>query len=643
MTNSGRTRETLGGHRRINAYVDAKLKQLYEGDRSFASLYFLMFSERENILYERSDGERLVCTTYGEALARIEALAAGFGSLGLPAGSVVGLYMDNSLEWILAFWMLLRSGYRPLLMNLRLPEAVLSKALHECGARCVISDGKRFSAPTLLLSDIPEATPRDAAFGSEVLVMSSGTSEHLKICAYGAEEFFWQILDSYQVIRQCRPIKRHYAGRLKLLTFLPFYHVFGLVAMYIWFAFFSRTFVHLPDYAPETILATVRRHKVTHIFAVPLFWDQVYTQAIKTIGARGEKTYEAFSKALSIANRIGDVPVLGAAFRQFAFRELRENLFGDSIRFMITGGSEIRPEVLSFFNAIGYPLANGYGMTEIGITSVDLRKRAKQRNRGDVGRPLSSVEYRISAEGELLVRGSSLARYILMDGQRMERADWFHTRDLAQCHKGYYKIIGRQDDLVISPTGENLNPNLIEPLLSAPGAKDLCLIGLREAEGMTPALLVQVEGHCTKARAAAIRMALRDCLRANQLSAAIGKILLTDEPLIRDGEIKRNRLRLARDCREGRLHILTPERKDAQEDARMAHLRVLFAEALGKKPEAICRDADFFLDEGGTSLDYFALLSRLQEEYAISILPNQGLTSLEALYDYLEAANAHVD
>ena len=70
---------------------------------------------------------------------------------------------------------------------------------------------------------------------------------------------------------------------MKLLMFLPLFHIFGLVASYFWFAFFGRTFVFLSDYSPNTILSTIRRHKVTHLFAVPLLWDTLAKEIKKEV------------------------------------------------------------------------------------------------------------------------------------------------------------------------------------------------------------------------------------------------------------------------------------------------------------------------------------------------------------------------
>jgi len=636
--------ETFGGCRSANAYVAAKLKRFDSMERSFETLFQLMFSERENTLYEKSEGFRLVKTTYGEAYDRILRRAATLRALlpDLPADSVVGLYLDNCLDWIELFWAILRCGFRPLLMNLRLDDGTLEDALKSCSAAAVVSKEVRFSVRTVRTEEIvPAETPMaGGAFGSEILVMSSGTSLHVKLCAYSAEEFYHQIHDSYQIITGCRQMKKHYRGQLKHLTFLPFYHVFGLIAVYIWFAFFSRTFVELKDLAPQTILNTIRRHQVTHIFAVPLFWETVYAQALKTIRERGEDTWERFQRGMRIARKLQGVPLLGRLFGRVAFREMRENLFGESIRFLITGGSAIDPEVMAFFNAIGYHLADGYGMTEIGITSVELSRRKKTLNACFVGKPMSSIEYAVGDGGELLVRGAATARYILEDGKRTERDGWFHTRDLAEEVRGHYRILGRLDDLVVAPSGENLNPNLVERCFAGlEGVRGVCLIGA-QTEGRTqPVLLVSVGRHAAAEQLRRTGEQVRAAVAAHSLTGQIGGLYFTEDDLMGPTDFKLNRTRLARDYAAGLLREAVPAAtaEKAPDDGLRTQLRQMFAVALGKDPDAVRDGADFFLDEGGTSLDYFAMISQLQQEFSLPFPTESGksMNSVDALYDYI--------
>ena len=633
----------IGGYRAINAYVEAKLRRFGGMERNFESLFELMFSESGNVMYERSEGYRIKKLTYGEVKDLSLRLASSLSKKlsGLPADSVVGLYMSNSAEWIECFWAIIAAGFRPLLLNMRLSDALLADGMRSAGCAAVIAEGRTFEGMKCLSPDTldPESDPVSGIpFGSEILVMSSGTTLSVKVCAYTAEEFYYQIYDSYGIIKKCTISKKHYEGSLKLLTFLPFYHVFGLIAVYIWFSFFSRTFVHLADMAPQTIVNTVKRHGVTHIFAVPLFWEKVYEQAMKTIRARGESTLRRFERAMAIYDRLPDRAA--ALFSRAVFREVRENLFGESVCFMITGGSPIPAEVLRFFNGIGYRLCNGYGMTEIGITSFEISSKKKYLNGGFVGCPMTHAEYGINDRGELLVRGEVIAKYVVERGVRTDRGEMFNTHDLAECVNGHYRILGRRDDLIVGAGGENINPNAVEPLICAPGTDGSCLIGVPGEGGKVPVLLVSVGRFITSEKLAAADSSVRELIAKAGLSRDIGRIVFIAEPLMRADEFKLNRARLANDYINGRLNVVDPSRaphEDDGTDGLTEEVRSVFAAALGKDPEDIASDADFFLDEGGMSLDYFAMMAKLQEEFGVPFPQNGGigLSTVRRIADYI--------
>ena len=640
------TNETLGGERSINAFVAKKLQRFSEMEHDFAALFSLMFSETDNVLYECSEGFAIKKITYGQARSNALKKAAALKELlkDLPQDTAVGLYMENSPEWIETFWAILCAGFRPLLLNMRLDARSLEEALGETEAGAVISDRMRFSIQTIepAALSLADAEPADLLFGSEILLMSSGTSANVKICAYTAEEIYHQVRDSYGIIRKCSKVKGFYNGQLKLLAFLPFYHVFGLVAMYIWFAFFSRTFVHLSDLSPHTIQKTILTHEVTHVFAVPLFWDKVYEQALSRIKDRGDKVYAKFARALKLAQKLSVIPVLGECFSRVAFREVRENLFGESIRFMITGGSSIRPEVLAFFNGIGYRLANGYGMSEIGISSVELSSDPKYLYAGYVGEPLSSLEYSINEAGELLVRGKTISRYVLECGFKSTCPDWFNTHDLAECVGGHYRILGRKDDLVVGPDGENLNPNLIEDRLRIPGIRELCLI---DASG--PTLLCSLPEGITQETFDTLSGKLKEQIALSGLAGF--RLAFTTDPLMGEGEFKCNRRRIRETfLRKGFRPVDTETFQKAasrDRDPLYEEVRTLFAKALGRQPEEILPSMNFFLDLGGTSLDYFALLSALRERFGMEfpVTAGMNLGTPEALYDYIRTETGHVD
>ena len=322
---------------------------------------------------------------------------------------------------------------------------------------------------------------------------------------------------------------------------------------------------------------------------------------------------------------------------------MREKLFGESIRFMITGGSRIRTEILEFFNGIGYRLVNGYGMSETGICSVELSTRRSLLLGGSVGRPMASLEYRIAEDGELLVRGGAIARSVLEGGRKTRTDDWFRTRDLAECRNGHYFILGRKDDLVIGPAGENLNPELIEERLRSDELPQLALV---KANG--PTLLCELPQGMSSDERHAAELRLRDRLSELGLAGQIARIRWTAGPLVQNGDFKVNRRRLREDLLAGRLEMaedpaVRPE--TAQDDRFLRELIDAVASALGTDPTEIGVSSDFFLDLGGTSLDYFALMAALQEKYGIDF-PSEGgsgISTVEGLYEYLRSVGVYGD
>ena len=641
----------LGEYKSINAFVDGKLAVFEKSDKTFSALFDVMFSERENVLYEKSDGYRITKTTYGEARESVLRLSAALSDTfsNAPQNTVIGLYMENSLLWIELFWAILHAGFRPLLLNLRLDRERLEYALHASGAAAVISDGTEFSVKTFPASDIKE---KDGAvcdtFGSSVLIMSSGTSAHVKLCSYTSNEFYFLIRNSYNIIKKCKLAKKHYNGELKQLAFLPYYHIFGLVAMYIWFAFFSRTFVQLNDLSPDTIVNTVKRHGVTHIFAVPLFWDTVYKTALKTIRSRGEKTEKKFNKAMKTADALSLFPTFYRAFTRIAFKEVRENLFGESVSFMITGGSCVSPDVLRFFNNIGYRLCNGYGMSEIGITSVELSDDPRYLNDGYVGAPLEDIAYAISEDGTLLVSGQCMAEYVIEEGVKRPRPALFDTRDLAVCVDGRYKILGRADDVIIGPDGENINPLPVEEKIEKiSGVRGACLLGVPSEQGKTPALIVSIAKYTDKTRLSALNSAVNDALGALDLKSRVKKVAFISDALLQGGEFKLNRRRLLSDYQSGNMNFITEDTAEApgELDGVSVFIRDCFAAVLGKPAEQISVKSDLFADEGGSSLDYFAIIAALQREFGIPFPTDAGagLSSVSALSGYVKEQLKNVD
>jgi len=633
----------IDGMKDMDRFVQAKLDRLSAKELNYQSLFESMFEQEKNIMAERIvKGFRVEQTTYGAAKTAALALAKKLKARlsAVPSGAVVGIGMDNSLEWLEVFWALLACGYKPLLINLRLSDAQLAQAFCDSGAQAVVSDGKTYALPTVMLENLADGAEEAelGEWGTEVYFMTSGTTDRVKLCVYTAENFYHQIAASLSIFQECPQIKSGYEGCLKHLALLPFYHVFGFVAVYLWFGFFARTFVFLQDLAPATLLRTIKKCKVTHIFAVPMVWEAVAKAAKKNVRERGEKTYAKFEKALRFANKNR---CIGGAVAKSAFKEVRAGLFGDSICCMISGGSAISQETLALFNGLGYYFVNGYGMTELAITSVCVAQHRDERNLGSIGHPFRGIEYKVGDDKVLYVRTKARACRII-SGDKVTVTDydeWFSTDDVAECRNGEYYLLGRMDDVIISSSGENVNPQSVEDEICIEGVANKALV-----KGKDGAILVLEIGSWKPVdELKRIEDEAQEILKKVNLATECKRIVLTRDKLVEANEFKVSRKHIAKRLLAGEITPIDLDEKTAAAEwgPLEEELAVILAAALDNGI-AVRPGMDIFKDLNATSLDYFAFMSEVLDRYELpqAALEENLFTTVE---DVAEFVRKHVE
>lgn len=601
---------------------------LVNSKKDLKAIFEIMFDAEDNILCEENDGFRIHKHSYAKVKEQILSVAAGlYARIGATHG-YVGLEMENGPEWIIAFWAILLSGNKPYLINMRYPASLTQAILKTLDIKQVVCIGDTaFDAQGIdvnsLYTDAP--LPPEEVFENELAFSSSATSMNEVVCFYKGQQIAEQILNFKSIIKECPRMAKHYKGELKQLAFLPFYHIFGLFAVYFWFTFFGRTLVFLRDYSAETILKTCRRHKVTHIFAVPMLWHTVEKQLLSTLSKESEKKQKKFEKGLKAMTALQNLfPAFGPEIAKSVMGEVTDKLFGPSICFCINGGSYVRDSAIKLFNGIGYSLHNGYGMSEIGITSVELRSKPKHRNLNSIGRPFDSVEYKIDENGVLQVRGSSLCTRKLINGEEIFLEGWFDTGDIVTEKEGYYYISGRTSDVVIGENGENINPDTVEQRFNIAGAKALCVLGIPAKEGEELSIVVQINPYLGNE---AITDTVNEIYAVNETlptATAIRGFYFTYDDLAPPTAVKVSRKQLLSKISSGQVTLIpfadVKAQKQNQDDLNpvlLAEIKGIIAQALGIQAEDISPDAHIFFDLGGTSIQYFSILSALSEKFSI--------------------------
>ncbi len=594
--------------------------------KTLCDIFKIMFHEKNNILCEYNDGFRIKKETYGEVYQKIEKAAAGlYGKIG-ATHKFVALAMDNSPEWIVAFWAILKSGNKPYLVNLRYPDSLTNSILKTLDIEyTVCSKETALDTENILISSLESNTliPENE-FEDEIAFSSSATSMNEVVCFYSGLQIAEQILNFEGIIKLEPRIAKHYKGYLKQLAFLPFYHVFGLFAVYFWFTFFGRTLVFLRDYSADTILKTCRKHAVTHIFAVPVLWHTIEKSVIAAAKEQGEKKYNKLMRGIKFTTALQNIfPSFAPEIAKSVMREVTEKVFGKSVMFCINGGSYLKDSALELLNGIGYNTYNGYGMSEIGITSVELRRKPKHRNQNSIGKPFTSVEYKIDNDGILLVKGSSLCVKKLVNGEEQKLNEWFCTGDKMECRDGNYYILGRLGDVVIGENGENINPDSIEKLINLPEANAYSVLGLESDGGQQLSIIIQVNEFISDSKLSKIRnqvYAINDTLPK---TTAIKKFYFTTDDLCPPTAIKVGRAQLLKKIKNGEVKLtLFADMKataSSSDDSPLTNeVKNIVAEILDIKSDDFDSNAHIFYDLGATSIQYFSILTRLSEKFSIS-------------------------
>lgn len=609
----------------VKKIVNTRYNALINSNMDFEAIYNIMFMKKDYIFAENNNGYKINKFTYGDVDKKINDLAYSFMQK-YPdiKDQYIGISYESQIEWIYLFWMIIKTNNKPFLINLRHPKELTNNLLDDLGCNYVVGSDYNFNKPLIKIEELDLECPSDFKFtySNELCLSTSATTLKRKIVFFNGSEISNQILNVKEILKNNKQVKMHYKNQLKLLVFLPLYHIFGLMAVYIWFTFFGRTLVFLRDYSSNTILSTVKMHKVTHIFAVPLFWHSIEKEILKEVSKKPKKLQDKFFKGMDKTIKLQKrFPNLGLKISRRAMRQITDNLFGRQIKFNISGGSYIKDSTLKLINALGYPLYNGYGMSEIGITSVELGN-VTDRLKNSIGKPLPSVEYKI--ENDILyVKGKSISHKIMVNKEITIIDGYFKTEDIVRKdNDNRYYILGRSDDLYISSNGENISPDEIEKIIDIENIENYSILNYKNELS----LIVQVKKYLTNVQKDKINEDVINNINKLDNSLKPTKIYYTFDSIMSENAIKVSRKYLLDKIEKKEVNLLefkdikVEEKKDIDVDINILNKVIeIMASILDKKEEDINIDANFFFDLGGSSLDYYNLISMITNEFKVEI------------------------
>lgn len=321
---------------------------------------------------------------------------------------------------------------------------------------------------------------KEASHGDDraTIVYTSGSTGTPKGVELTHRNFAFLVLSALQYM----PRAGAWPNR-RLLLFLPLSHVF---ARFMEFFSFGGTISLALSSNMKTMVKDFETFGPTLLLAVPRVYEKVYNAASQRAGTgfagkmfmRAAENAREWSKAeqkgeqLPIAGRIAH-----AFYEQVVYKKIR-TIFGPNADFAITGGAPMDSELSHFFNGIGMPVLEGYGMTETcGPVCVSL----PEDNRiGTIGMPMCGITAGIAEDGELVVKGPLVCRGYHNNPEVTTQQitdGWLHTGDLGDISEdGFISITGRKKDLIITAGGKNVSPGLLEASVMISPVVNQCLV-----------------------------------------------------------------------------------------------------------------------------------------------------------------------
>ena len=492
--------------------------------------------------------------SYGKMGEDIKALASYFIHKGL-CGKRIVVVGDNCYEWILGYLSVVCSGNVFVPLDKNLPSHELEGLLVRSEAECIIY-GPQF-----------EDLVQKFAQSAEIICMNGGLDDAIvtgnKLISDGDTSYENVVIDEnamsillftsgttsaskavmlsqYNIacnINDLIEAEKFYDDDV-YLALLPYHHVFGLVGMTLFISLGIKTVFC----EGLRVAKALKEYKVSVLVLVPLVIESMYRQIERTVKKQGKE------KVLKI----------GIMLSRFLLKfniDIRRKLFdvihselGGKLRFIISGGAALKPELSGWFNDIGILTVQGYGLSETSpVVSAESHLYMKS---GSIGKAMGSVDVRIDTPdsdgiGEIVVRGDNvmlgylgepeLTAEVLKDG-------WFYTGDMGYMdQEGYIFITGRKKDVIVLSNGKNVFPDELEQLIGLAEYVCECIVFEDEADTLAVNVVYDKDYFDGKDEEYINNTVISDITNINKKLVSykrIKNIYVSDEPMIKTSTAK---------------------------------------------------------------------------------------------------------
>jgi len=264
-------------------------------------------------------------------------------------------------------------------------------------------------------------------------------------------------------------------GEAKTLSFLPVCHSFERFIQYLYM--YNGASIYFAE-SIETIKADLNYCQPTIFTAVPRLLEKFFDGIVANGTSAGGLKTKIFEWAVSLALQWEPEHANGGFYHwklgladKLVFSKVRAALGMTEIKAVASGSAALQPRLARFFNGIGVPILEGYGLTETSpVISVNTTAEPGMLRIGAVGKVIDGVEAKIAEDGEILAKGPNIMMGYYKQPEltaEVMTGEWFHTGDIGVIEDGFIRITDRKKEMFKTSGGKYVAPQLIENELKA--------------------------------------------------------------------------------------------------------------------------------------------------------------------------------
>jgi len=435
----------------------------------------------------------------------VRQVALGLQEIGVNRGDRVAILSENRPEWVFADYACLTSGFTDVPVYPTLPAEQIPYILNDSASVAVFTSTPEQAAKIASVRSQLKTVRHVIGFGATknpaedltldelrgrgkavdddsrradyraralavkpddiaTLIYTSGTTGDPKGVMLTHDNLYSNVMASAAAVP--------FGGNDTTLSFLPLSHSFARMADYYLMIHTGSTISYAESM--DTVAINLSEVHPTLVLSVPRVFEKLYARVLDNALSGSGIKKQIFFWARGVGDRWAKQKLAGrepggllaaqyALAQKLVFSELKARV-GGRMRYFVSGGAPLAPEINNFFYAAGLVILEGYGLTETSpVISVNTPENFRI---GSVGKPVAGVEVMIADDGEILTRGPHVMKgyYNKPEATReaIDSEGWFHTGDIGVLEDGFVRITDRKKDIIVTAGGKNIAPQPIE-------------------------------------------------------------------------------------------------------------------------------------------------------------------------------------